>query len=311
MTIKETLQKSAKILAARKINSANLDTEIILLYILEKLKKNLPNFNSDRAWLYAHNDYKLTKKQEKSFNELLERRKKFEPIAYIVGKKEFYGISFFVNRNVLIPRPETELMVEECLKDILASDVKRKKITIADIGTGSGAIAISIAKYLRKYNISTQATIFATDISEKALKIAKKNAKINNCSENIIFKKGDLCKAIPENVKIDFLLANLPYIGEKSHQKLLKRKMVPVYRLETEFEPKKALLAGDDGLKCFNVFLRQCPKYLAKDAKIFLESDPRQIPAVKKLAKKYLPKYKITVIKDLRGLNRITKIETV
>lgn len=309
MTIKKYLETTAKILADKNIKSSSLDAELLLLHILNLSKNKPKSFRNDRTWLFAHNDEKLSKQQENLFLKLIDRRAKFEPVAYIVGKKEFYGLDFCVDKNVLIPRPETEIMIDESLKDIVAESVIKNNITIADIGTGSGAIAVSLAKALARKNIIKNSKIYATDISAKALEIAKKNAKKNNCDKNIIFRKGNLLNALSKNTKIDYLLANLPYLNINKYRELLEKKIIPVYRLETEYEPKKALIAGSEGLKCFIELFHQSPEYLAKNAKIYLESDPRQVSAIKKLAKKYLPKHKITVIKDLRGLNRITKIE--
>ncbi|MFH1048443.1 MAG: HemK/PrmC family methyltransferase [Patescibacteria group bacterium] len=326
MTIKEILRKSIKILVAKKIDSANIDAEILLLHILNQSKNKPKTFRNDRSWLCAHNDYKLSKPQENKFHSLIKRREKFEPIAYITCKKEFYGLEFHIDKNVLIPRPETEIIVEESLKEILNDITWRlslqvedqppntnKKMIIADIGTGSGAIAITIAKTLKDKKLADQTKIYATDISLKALKIAKINAKKHKCGKNIIFKKGDLLKALPKNTKIDFLLANLPYVGSDYYYyyyyKWLKNGGRPSEFYEIKHEPKSSLLAKNNGLEYFEKFFPSLPKHIADKTKIFLESDPFQIPAIKKLAKKYLPKHKITVIKDLRGLNRITKIE--
>lgn len=327
MTIIEILQKSVNVLAAKKISSASLDAEILLLYALAQFKNKPKMFRNDRSWLYAHNDYKLNKKQKKKFFALVSRRAKYEPVAYITGKKEFFGLNFKINKNALIPRPETEILVENSLKEILKVVAWRawrqslqaeaehtsanKKIIIADIGTGSGAIAISIAKNLKDAGKIGNAKIYATDISKKALKTAESNAKSLEIKKNIIFRRGDLLKALPRNIKVDFLLANLPYVGNDhcDECKWLKNGSQPSEFSEIKYEPKKSLLAKNNGLEYFDKFFPTSPKYLAKNAKIFLESDPFQIPAIKRLAKKYLPKHKIAVIKDLRGLNRITRIE--
>jgi len=311
MTIKEILRKSIKILVAKKIDSANIDAEILLLHILNQSKNKPKTFRNDRSWLCAHNDYKLSKPQENKFHSLIKRREKFEPIAYITCKKEFYGLEFHIDKNVLIPRPETEILAENALKEILKDIAKNPndKIIIADIGTGTGAIAISIAKTLKNNKKDGRVKIYAADISAKALKIAKKNAKIHSCNKNIIFKKGNLLKALPKNTKIDYLLANLPY-GRKNYlYKQIKDKTKLAIFFGIKYEPKISIFAANDGMKYFDKFFPTLPKYTANGTKIFLESDPRQISSIKKLAKKYLPKHKITVIKDLRGLNRITKIE--
>ncbi len=325
MLIKEILQKSVKILNAKKINSANLDAELLLLYTLSKFKNKPKLFNPDRSWLYAHNDYKLSKNQENIFLNFIKRREKFEPIAYITGKKEFYGLEFYVDKNVLIPRPETEILVENALNDItLGLNLRLKakpsgklsntsdKIIIADIGTGSGAIAISIAKTLKNTGKSDNVTIYATDISAKALKIAKKNAKKHNVDKNIIFKKGNLLQALPKNIKIDYLLANLPYIPASSQKNIkayLKIKKISPAEFKTlSYEPRIALTDNNSGITLINNLIASAKPHLNTASLIYLESDPRQILTIKKLAEKHLPKHKITVIKDLRGLNRITKI---
>lgn len=317
MIVKEALLEGVKILTDKGIKSSRLDAEIILLHTLQR--KNRKQSASDRAWIYTHGDYSLSRKQERDFFRLVGRRSKFEPAAYITGEKEFYGLSFHVDKNVLIPRPETEILADEALKDItwrlnLQTEVQppsiNKKIIIADIGTGSGAITVSLAKTLKELVYFKRFKIYATDVSAKALKVAKFNAKKHNCQKNIFFKRGDLLEALPRNTKVDFLLANLPYVGnDYYYREWLKNGSRPSEFFEIKHEPQKSLLAKNNGMEYFEKFFPSLPKYLAKNAKIFLESDPHQIKTIKKLAKKYLPSHKISVIKDLRGLNRVTKIE--
>lgn len=312
MTIKESLQTGAKLLNNKNIQSASIDAEILLLYALDQSKNKPKSFRNDRIWLYAHNEYALTKEEKNKFYSLIKRREKFEPIAYITGKKEFYGLEFYVDKNVLIPRPETEIIVEEALKEIITlrqTQGDNKNIVIADVGTGSGAIAVSIAKILKNIGKIESVKIHATDISAKALKIAKINASLNSVERFISFKKGNLLKALPKNTKIDFLLANLPYVGDDYYYKWLRNGSAPAEFHEIKHEPKSSLLAKNNGLGYFNEFFPSLPQYITDKTKIFLESDPFQIPSIKKLAKKHLPKHKISVIKDLRGLDRITKIE--
>lgn len=310
MTVREVLKKGAKILAARQIESSALDVEILLLYALKKSPHAYLQPDSDKTWLYINSDYNVSKAARKKFFGFVRRRAKFEPVAYITGEKEFYGLNFRIDKNVLIPRPETEILVEESLREIFKKLETGKKIIIADIGTGSGAIAILIAKSLKDNGLINRVKIYATDISEKALKAARKNAKTHNCAKNIIFSRGNLLAALPKNVKLDFLLANLPYVGNDYYyyRKWLKNGSRPAEFYEIKHEPKKSLLAKNNGLEYFEKIFPSLSKYLTKEAKIFLESDPHQIPAIKNLAKKYLPKNKIKVLKDLRGLNRIIRI---
>ncbi len=313
MTIKKILQKSVKVLAAKKIDSANLDAEILLLYTLAQSKNKPKSFNNDRAWLYAYNDYNISSKQKNIFIKLIHRREKLEPIAYITKKKEFYGLEFYVDKNVLIPRPETEILVERILNEILNKTETNKKIVIADIGTGSGAIAISIAKTLKNQKKLENIIIYATDISEKALKIANENAKIHNCDKNIIFKKGNLLKALPGNLKIDYLSANLPYLSSSSQKNINEyiklKKISPAGFKSLLYEPRIALTDNDSGFSLISSLIASASPYLSTESQVFLESDPYQITAIKKLAKKYLPNNKVEVFKDLRGLNRITHIK--
>jgi len=316
MNIKEILQKSVKILMAKKISSASLDAELLLLYALNQSKNKPKSFRNDRAWLYAHNDYKLTKNQEKKFHNFIERRKLFEPIAYITGKKEFYGLEFCIDKNVLVPRPETELLVEESLKDISAKSVTNKKIKIADIGTGSGAIAITLAKNLKDFKKNDRVKIYATDISPKALKISKINEKkIIGEKDKIFFRQGDLWKALPENIKFDFVLANLPYLSAPSagsiKEYLKIKKITPVGFKTLSYEPKIALTDNNNGISLIKKLIISATPHLNNGTRIFMESDPGQIPTIKKLAKKYLPPHEIEIFKDLRGFNRVTKIKII
>ena len=231
------------------VDSSALDADILLSFVLKKSKE----------FLYTYPEKKLTKNQLAKFNQLINRRLKREPVAYLINRKEFYGLDFYVDKNVLIPRPLTESLVEQVIKE-----VGNKKATIADIGTGSGCIAIALKKHL------PQATIYATDISPAALKVAKKNAKKHRVK--IKFLKGDLLKPFlpsrkatrPGRVafkKIDIIIANLPY--------LIKNQI----KNELKYEPKTALLGGDKYIK---ELLRQVKKLNPPSGgqlkKIFLET---------------------------------------
>lgn len=221
----------------KKIKTASLDAEILLSHALNKQK----------SFLYTYPEKKLTPSQFVRFDKYVSRRAENEPAAYITRHKEFYGLDFKINKYTLIPRPETEHLVEKILKN--------KKIkTIADIGTGSGCIAIALAKN------NPGLKIYATDISAKALAVAKKNTKLHKI-KNITFKKGNLLEPL-KNTKLDALAANLPYLSEKTYKKNYE---------QLKYEPKNALLAGKDGLDCYKKLFSQINKLKYKPKYIYIE----------------------------------------
>ncbi len=269
------------------------EAEILLA---EALKK-------PQAWILAHNDYRSTKKELTVFNQLMTRRLKGEPLAYVLGEQEFYGLPFKVNKHVLIPRPETELITQHVTHNTQQGD----NLMIIDVGTGSGAIIISLAKNIK--NPDTK--FFATDISSKALAVANQNAKLNGVSKNITFIKGDLLKPILSNLKIKnylqnykiknskiIITANLPYLktGLPGLTKAQKRAL--------SFEPRQALIAGADGLKYYRQMATQINQlraaYPRLNLTLYLEADPDQMAKLKKL----FPAFKAKVIKDFCGRNR-------
>ncbi len=211
-------------------------------------------------------------------DKLIERRKTGEPIAYILKNKDFFGLEFYVNKNVLIPRPETEILCEVCIKYINSNSY-----TVYDIGTGSGCIAVSIAKGC------PNTKIFAIDICDKALSVAKKNTKLHQCEKQIKLIRSDLFSNItPE--KDSVIVANLPYI-ETSYK--LPRSV--------SFEPKKALYGGIDGLFIYKKLLSQISKFQPKA--IFLEISDQQADPLIRL--NISSPYTIKIYKDLSGHNRI------
>lgn len=272
MTIKEALIFSNNKL--KYLDPYFLEGEILLSFILKKPKE----------YLYAHPEQKLTEAQLKNFKKLIGRRLKKEPIAYLIKQKEFYGLNFYVDKNVLIPRPETELIIDEVLR--IANCELR--IAICDIGTGSGCIAVTLAKLLAK------AKITAIDIYPSALKIAKKNAKINGVLKNIQFKKSNLFSKL-KNYKFEIIVANLPYLTKKE-------------LTNVPYEPRQALFGGKNGLEIIEKFLSQAKNILKPDSIILLEISPTQLNNIKKLVKKYLPDKKIKFIKDLNNKTRLIKI---
>jgi len=287
MTIAQIISQYSKLL---KSSSPILDIELLLSQTLNKPKE----------YLYTYPEKKLTVLQLAKFKKLFPRRQSGEPMAYILGHKEFFGLDFKVNKNVLIPRPETEQLVEETLQFVK----KHKILSVVEIGAGSGAVIISLAKNIchpelsRRVDKCSHLQFIATDISTKALAVAKQNAKLHKVK--IQFLQGNLLKPLSKITNSDFILrtsiivANLPYLETKQ----LNNKQL-------DYEPKSALNGGPDGLKYFREFFHQIAQYKLQPQAIFLEIGHNQAAKIKKLSPIALPKYKITVKKDLCGFDRI------
>ncbi|MCX6744010.1 MAG: peptide chain release factor N(5)-glutamine methyltransferase [Candidatus Parcubacteria bacterium] len=284
MTISQLITYYSKLL---KSSSPVLDVELLLSQAL----------NQSKEYLYTYPEKKLTASQLSKFKKLFARRLKGEPIAYIQGHKEFYGLNFKVTKNVLIPRPETEQLVEEALR----FSKEHKILSLVEIGVGSGAVIISLAKNLPK------AEFIGTDISDKAIAVAKKNAKFHKVK--IHFFQGNLLKPLTEIINFQFLIsnyiiaANLPYLDRKEKNLLPSSDTKGI-----KFEPKLAWDGGPDGLKYFREFFNQLHKYKLQPAAIFLEIGHNQAAKIIKLAKMSLPKYKTSVKNDLCGFDRLVII---
>jgi len=272
-----------------KINSTNLDTEILLSYIIKK----------NKTFLYSHPEHQLTQSQITKFKKLINCRVKGEPIAYLIGSKEFYGLNFIVNKHVLIPRPETELLVDEILKQVKKNQCQKsnakRQVSLADIGTGSGCIAVSLAKNNPKLKI------YASDISSQALTVAKKNNKLHRTK--IIFKKGNLLKHF-KNIKLTAIAANLPYLDIK-HKNLLNSSET----IGLKFEPTIALYSGPDGLDAYRQLFEQIKQLKYTPNFIYLEIGHLQITLIKKIINTAFPYAKISIKKDLAGLNRLAIVK--
>lgn len=228
---------------------SHLDAELILAHALHK----------ERVFLHAHPDYELTESEQKKAEDYLKRRQNHEPVAYILGSKEFYGREFAVTPDTLIPRPETEAIID------LVKELSLEKPKILDVGTGSGCIAITLKLEL------PESDVMAVDISEKALAVAEKNA--NNLHANLEFKKSDLLKNVDE--KFDIIVANLPYV-DKNWDWLSP---------ELDFEPETALYSEDFGLKDIKNLILESNTKLAEQGKLILESDISQHKAIESFVK--------------------------
>ncbi|MBI3494418.1 peptide chain release factor N(5)-glutamine methyltransferase [Candidatus Saccharibacteria bacterium] len=252
MTINAWLKAAQKDLSTANIDSAQLDAQLLLSATLYK----------PREYLLAHSDQQLLDNELSQANKWLKRRIKREPIAYILGHKEFYGRDFIVSPNVLIPRPESESIIE-ILKEL-------KPETIVDIGTGSGSLAISAKLEL------PDSRVIATDISEDALQMARQNA--NSLNAEITFVVSDLLsgiKTITSDTPVA-IVANLPYVDKTWEASP-----------ETKFEPNLALFADDGGLKLIKKLILQAKKKLRPKDHLILEADKRQHKQVTEYAKKH------------------------
>ena len=228
------------------------------------------------------NDWKLLKVKYKNLKRVVKKIEKFYPVQYLIGYVDFYGYKINVNRKVLIPRFETETLVEKTIK--LIKKYKLKNGSLIDLGTGSGCISIVLKKEIESLNIT------ALDISKKALKVAIKNAKYNKA--DITFIHEDIYKFNPEN-KYDILISNPPYVKETD-------KVSP----HIKFEPKKAIYANDAGLEYYKYIISTCKKYLNKKNIIAFEIGCDHGEILSKLAKKHFPKGNIILEKDLSGKDR-------
>jgi release factor glutamine methyltransferase len=276
MNLKQALAHTRKTLRDKEIEDASLEGEILLRYIL----------GVDRAHLFSHLEYQLDFEQKKALDRALKRRLNGEPTAYLTGHREFYGLDFFVNRRVLIPRPETELIIEKAIE--MAG--KRKITTIADIGTGSGAIAISLAVNL------PQVTVYATDISAPALEVAAKNCHNYGVANRVILLQGNMLEPLTEPV--DIIIANLPYV--KASDLAAQENLT--------FEPPLALNGGEDGLDIIRTFCNQAGEKLNPEGCLLLEIGQGQAAPVTVLLKKAFPRGLIEISRDLAGIARVVSL---
>lgn len=258
--------------------------------------------NRDLAYLLAHPEKNYGIIERIKIERALNKYRKNIPLAYILGQKEFFGLNFFVNKYALIPRPETEIMVETAMAEIF--NLLDKNIFLIDIGTGSGCVPVSILKNINKTNIRA----IAIDNSRQALRTAKKNSKNHNVKIN--FLHGDLFLPIINKPKLTancanmLITANLPYLTEKQ---FASEKSI-------QYEPKNALVSDNlNGLLLYKKLFEQITSFLPNvnyPINILIEIDPRQSKDAILLANKYFYQAKIEIKKDLSGLDRLVLIET-
>ncbi|MDD5610985.1 MAG: peptide chain release factor N(5)-glutamine methyltransferase, partial [Candidatus Omnitrophica bacterium] len=242
-----------------------------------------------RSDLYL-NRHSILDKQKSSFiSSVLKRRIAGEPIQYILNKADFFGFEFYVSPDVLIPRPETEVLVEACVRLMVKSSVQRT-IDILDIGTGSGCISVLLAKLL------PEASIVAVDISSLALNVARKNAKLHQAEKRIKFIQSDLFKNLDPQNKYDLIISNPPYVPSAEIEALQR---------EVQHEPRLSLDGGNDGLDHIRRIIQASPRFLKESGLLILEIGFGQLEKIKNLFGLARDFNIMEIIKDYNGIDRV------
>lgn len=280
MLVREALAQAAFQLENHGVESPRLDAELLLAHVL----------NMNRAALFAWPERRLTLKELTRYRDLVARRAAREPLAYILGYREFFGLDFEVGPDVLIPRPETELLVEQALR---LARVRPSPVRIADVGAGSGAIAVALAVHL------PEAIVFALDRSPAALAVTARNAGRHGVSERIHLRLGDLLEPLSET--LDLIVANLPYVTTAEWETL-----PPEIR---DHEPRSALDGGPDGLSFIRRLLETAAPHLRPDGAILVEIGAGQGQSVLDLAARHFPQARVELVRDYAGLDRVVIVD--
>ena len=285
-TVLSALKWGFEQLEKSNVYTPRLDAEVLLAYCI----------NTDRTNLYAINGNKLDEISWQRYAQSIQRRVRREPAAYITGEKEFYSLAFKVTSDVLIPRPETETLVEESLKVCMSMREKRSALNILELGTGSGIIAVILAKRL------DTSYIIATDISLKIVEVARNNAKLHKVKRKINFLVSRSLETLKEKREyFDLIVSNPPYLSASDWEKVQ-----PEIK---EYEPTDALLAGEDGLDFYRKITFGADGMLAHDGWLMLEVGMGQKDAVSRLIKKTGKFKRLEVVNDLSGIPRVVKAQ--
>ncbi len=271
------LQTSSS-LAKEGIADARLEAELLLGHVLQ-----MP-----RHQLLASSERTLTGYQEEVLGQLVGRRMDGEPLAYLIGRKEFYGLEFAVSPGVFIPRPETELLVKQALRYAGKRVADEGEFVIVEPGTGSGAISIALAKEL------STARLYATDTCREPLRTANLNIMRHGVSGRVTLIQGSLLE--PVQAQADLIVANLPYVTSGD---------IPGLQREIQWEPREALDGGPDGLDVIRSLLCQAPDKLKENGTIILEIDPHQAGPLEKMARELFPRAATTILRDFSDLDRV------
>lgn len=300
MDIRGALKEGIAHLRDAGVESHTLAAELLLLHVLKK----------ERAWIYAHPEEQISEADEQSYFHLLARRADGEPVQHLTGKQEFWSLDFEVSPDVLIPRPETEHVIEVALDRLAVREIHAGRpqkndgqgLLIADIGTGSGCIAIALAKEL------PAAQIYATDISLAALAVAKRNAEYHNATAQIHFLEGNLLQSLKGSPTVpnhslpllDLIVSNPPYVGRREKNSLARE--------VRDHEPESALYGGEEGYELYADLIAQAAQHLKPGGLLVLELGHSSLTAVRPLLD--APVWaNVGVVQDLAGLPRVIAAE--
>src|SRR5438876_4051456 len=281
VSLRDALTTAIDRLTAARVPSPRMNAELLLRFTLDV----------DRSYLYAHPERELTTEEQTRYDEALAQRSRGIPAQYITGHQEFWGMDLIVSHAFLIPRPETEHVIEEvlaCVGRTLLSDIS---VRIADVGTGSGCIALALAKEL------PQAEVHATDISTAALEVARANAARHQLENRIQFRETDLLQCL-ERARLDFVVSNPPYVGESEQDQ--------VQLGVRKFEPRKAVFAGPTGLEVIERLIPQAQAALKPGGWLVMEISGTIAQGVKRLLGRWNA---VQVTNDLQGIPRVASAQ--
>jgi release factor glutamine methyltransferase len=279
--ISETLEQAAEILQASGIVEARREAKSLLAFVLDK----------NQTFLVAHSEYELSAEEKTRFQTVLERRASHEPFQYIVGRQEFCGLEFTVTKDVLIPRPETEMMVEAAI------EILRENARFCEVGIGSGCVSVSIL-----HKVKTASAI-GLDASERALAVAERNAKAHRVLERLELKLSNVFDNLQNEKyeKFDLIVSNPPYISSEE-MKTLQREV-------RDFEPHIALTDGKDGLSIVEKIIGDAPNFLKADGFLLMEIGFNQAIKVQEMFDKTIWR-EVGILPDLQGILRMVKAKT-
>jgi release factor glutamine methyltransferase len=296
LDVRAALREGIARLRAAHVPSHTLATELLLLHALGR----------DRTWLYTHPEAPLDLADAEKYFALIERRAAGEPTQYLTGKQEFWGLEFEVTPAVLIPRPETEHLMEVALARLgprgfilhLNSGLPREKLRVADVGTGSGCLAVALAGEL------PHAEVFAMDISGAALEVARRNATRHHVADRIHFLQADLLEALKQEAQsFDLIVSNPPYVARKDAPQL--------QREVRDHEPQAALFGGPSGVEIYARLIEEAGKLLRPGGILVLELGYNSAEHVRAILKEQKCWTNVTFTNDLAGIPRVTAADLI